>query len=188
MSVVDAAHVKTNMKLEIDGEPYLVVGAEHIKPGKGQAFSRIKLKNLKTGAVIEKTYKANDTLKIADFVTRKSQFLYKQDDEYYFMDLENYEQYMIKEESLGDDRFFLKENLEVKVLLYKGSPIGVELPKAVELKVVETEPGVKGDTAAGGTKPAKLETGYVVQVPLFISEGDVIRIDTRTGEYVERVK
>ncbi len=188
MSMVDAAHVKTNMKLEIDGEPYLVVGAEHIKPGKGQAFSRIKLKNLKTGAVIEKTYKASDMLKIADFVTRKSQFLYNQDDEYYFMDLENYEQYMIKEDALGRDKFFLKENLEVKVLLYKGSPIGIELPKAVELEVVETEPGVKGDTAAGGTKPAKLETGYVVQVPLFISEGDVIRIDTRTGEYVERVK
>ncbi len=168
MSMVDAAHVKTNMKLEIDGEPYLVVGAEHIKPGKGQAFSRIKLKNLKTGAVIEKTYKASDMLKIADFVTRKSQFLYNQDDEYYFMDLENYEQYMVKEDALGRDKFFLKENLEVKVLLYKGSPIGIELPKAVELEVVETEPGVKGDTAAGGTKPAKLETGYVVQVPLFI--------------------
>ncbi len=187
MSMIDAAHVKTNMKLEIDGEPYLVVGAEHIKPGKGQAFSRIKLKNLQTGAVIEKTYKANDMLKIADFVSRKAQFLYSQGDEYYFMDNENYEQYMIKEDTLGNDKYFLKEGLEVKVLLFKGNPIGVDLPKAVELTVVDTEPGVKGDTAAGGSKPAKLETGYVVQVPLFISEGDVVRVDTRTGEYVERV-
>ena len=188
MSMVDAAHVKTNMKLEIDGDPYLVVGAEHIKPGKGQAFSRIKMKNLRTGAVIEKTYKANEMLKIADFVMRKAQFLYNQGDEYYFMDLENYEQYVVKEDALGRDRYFLTENLEVKVLLFKGSPIGIELPKAVELKVIETEPGVKGDTAAGGTKPARLETGYVVQVPFFIEEGDIVRIDTRSGEYVERVK
>jgi elongation factor P len=188
MSVVDAAHVKTGMKLEIDGEPYLVVGAEHIKPGKGQAFSRLKLKNIQTGAVIEKTYKANEVLKIADFVSRKSQFLYSQGGDYYFMDNETYEQYIINEEYLGQDKYFLRDGMEVKVLLFKGVAIGVELPKAVELVVVETEPGVKGDTATGATKPAKLETGYVVQVPLFISAGDVVRIDTRTGEYVERVK
>lgn len=186
--MVNAGAVKPNMKLEIDGEPYLVVSADHVKPGKGQAFSRFRLKNLKTGLVVEKTYKAGEKLKKADFLVKKAQYLYNQGDEYYFMDLETYEQVMIPAHVLGRDKDFLAENIEVKLLIYRGEPVGIDLPTAVDLKVVETEPGVRGDTASGGSKPARLETGTVVQVPFFVNEGDVVRVDTRTGEYVERVK
>lgn len=186
--MVNAGGVKPGMKLEIGGDPYLVVHADHVKPGKGQAFSRLKLKNLKTGLVVEKTYKAGEKLKKADFLVKKAQYLYNQADEYYFMDLETYEQVAIPGDALGRDKDFLAENIEVKLLLFKGDPVGVDLPTAVDLKVVETEPGVRGDTASGGSKPAKLETGAVVQVPFFINVGDVVRVDTRTGQYVERVK
>ena len=186
--MVNAASVKTNMKLEIDSDPYLVVGAEHVKPGKGQAFSRLKLKNLKTGMVVEKTYKAGEKLKKADFLVKKAQYLYNQGDDYYFMDLDTYEQVVIPGGVLGGNRDYLAENLEVRLLLFKGEAVGVELPTAVDLRVAETDPGFKGDTASGGSKPAKLETGAVVQVPFFINEGDLIRVDTRTGDYVERLK
>jgi elongation factor P len=186
--MINAASVKTNMKLDIDGDPYLVVAAEHVKPGKGQAFSRLKLKNLKTSLVVEKTYKASEKLKKADFLVKKAQYLYNQGDEYYFMDLETYEQVTIPGSVLGGNKDYLAENLEVRLLLFKGEAVGIELPTAVDLRVAETEPGFKGDTASGGTKPAKLETGAVVQVPFFINEGDLIRVDTRTGDYVERLK
>lgn len=186
--MINAGAVKSNMKLEIDGEPYLVVSADHVKPGKGQAFSRVKLKNLKTGLVVEKTYKAGEKLKKADFLVKKAQYLYNQGDEYYFMDLGTYEQVMVPANVLGRDKDFLAENVEVKLLLFKGEPVGIDLPTAVDLRVAETEPGVRGDTASGGSKPAKLETGAMVQVPFFINEGDLVRVDTRTGEYVERVK
>ncbi len=186
--MINAGAVRPNMKLEIEGDPYIVVNADHVKPGKGQAFSRFKLKNLKTGLVVEKTYKAGEKLKRADFLVKKAQYLYKQGGEYFFMDLETYEQIPILGDVLGTDKDFLAENVEVRLLLFKGEPVGVELPTAVDLRVVETEPGVKGDTASGGTKPARLETGVVVQVPFFISEGDIVRVDTRKGEYVERVK
>jgi len=186
--MINAGSVKPNMKLEIDGEPFLVVSADHVKPGKGQAFSRFKLKNLISGLVVEKTYKATEKIKKADFFVKKAQFLYKQGEEYYFMDEETYEQVMIPEGLLAYEKDYLVENIEVKLQIFKGKPVGIELPTTVDLKIIDTEPGVRGDTAAGGTKPAKLETGAVVQVPFFLNVGDVIRVDTRTGEYVERVK
>ncbi len=186
--MIAAGDIRPNMKVELDGDPYLVVNADHVKPGKGQAFSRFRLKNLRTGAVIEKTYNLGETLKNADFLVRKMQSLSSQHDNAVFMDMETYDQIEVPFSVIENERYFLQENLEVKVLLFKGSPVGVDLPAAVELTVVETEPGVKGDTASGGTKPAKLETGAVVQVPFFINEGDKVKVDTRKGEYLERVK
>nr|WP_156919054.1 elongation factor P [Hippea sp. KM1] len=178
---------KRGVKLEIEGEPYEIVDYEHVKPGKGQAFVRVKLKNLKTGNVVEKTYKSGTKLQRAEVEERMMQYLYKDNDGYQFMDLNTYDQYSIPEDVMGDAAKFIQENKEVTVMLYNGVPIGVSLPNFVELKIVETEPGFKGDTAATGTKPATLETGAVVQVPFFLKEGDIIKIDTRTGEYVERV-
>jgi len=187
MAEIATNEFKRGVKLEIDGDPYEIVDYEHVKPGKGQAFVRVKLKNLKTGNVVEKTYKSGTKLPLADVEERMMQYLYKDNEGYNFMDLNNYEQYTIREETMGDAAKFIQENKEVSVVLYKGIPIGVNLPNFVELAVVETEPGFKGDTAATGTKPATLETGAVVQVPFFIKEGDIVKIDTRTGEYVERV-
>lgn len=186
--MINAGNVRPNMKLEVEKEPFIVVGADHVKPGKGQAFSRLKLKSLRTGLVVEKTYKATEKLKRADFLVRKAQFLYREAEEYYFMDQETYEQVMVPGSILGRDKDFLLENIEVRLLLFKGKPVGIELPTTVDLRIVETEPGVRGDTAAGGTKPAKLETGALIQVPFFLNMGDVVRVDTRTGEYVERAK
>ncbi len=187
MAEVATNEFKRGLKLEIDNEPYEIVDYEHVKPGKGQAFVRVKLKNLKTGNVVEKTYKSGTKLPKADVEERVMQYLYKDNEGYNFMDTNTYDQYTIPESVMGNSALFIQENKEVTVMLYKGTPIGVSLPNFVELKVIETEPGFKGDTAATGTKPATLETGAVVQVPFFIKEGDIVRIDTRTGEYVERV-
>ncbi len=187
MAEIATNEFKRGVKLEIDNEPYEIVDYEHVKPGKGQAFVRVKLKNLKTGNVVEKTYKSGTKLPKAEVEERIMQYLYKDSEGYNFMDSTSYDQYTISAETMGDTAKFIQENKEVSVILYNGLPIGVNLPNFVELKVVETEPGFKGDTAATGTKPAKLETGAVVQVPFFIKEGDTIKIDTRTGEYVERV-
>ncbi len=178
---------KRGLKLEIDSEPYEIVDYEHVKPGKGQAFVRVKLKNLKTGNVVEKTYKSGTKIPKADVEERLMQYLYKDNEGFHFMDTSTYDQITIDANVMGNAALFLQENKEVYVLLYKGLPIGVSLPNFVELRIVETEPGFKGDTAATGTKPATLETGAVVQVPFFLKEGDIIKIDTRTGEYVERV-
>ncbi|WP_022670376.1 elongation factor P [Hippea alviniae] len=187
MAEIATNEFKRGVKLEIDNEPYEIVDYEHVKPGKGQAFVRVKLKNLKTGNVVEKTYKSGTKLPKADVEERMMQYLYKDNEGYNFMDLNTYDQYTIPEGVMGNAALFIQENKEVMVMLYKGTPIGVALPNFVELKIVETEPGFKGDTAATGTKPATLETGAVVQVPFFLKEGDIIKIDTRTGEYVERV-
>ncbi len=178
---------RRGLKLEIDNEPYEIVDYEHVKPGKGQAFVRVKLKNLKTGNVVEKTYKSGTKIAKADVEERMMQYLYRDNEGFHFMDSTSYDQFTIDEKVMGSAASFIQENKEVTVLLYNGLPIGVSLPNFVELKVVETEPGFKGDTAATGTKPATLETGAVVQVPFFIKEGDVVKVDTRTGEYVERV-
>ncbi|WP_035588049.1 elongation factor P [Hippea jasoniae] len=178
---------RRGLKLEIDNEPYEIVDYEHVKPGKGQAFVRVKLKNLKTGNVVEKTFKSGTKLQKAEVEERQMQYLYSDGDGYHFMDLTSYDQISIPPDVMGDAAKFIQENKEVGVLLYNGLPIGVSLPNFVELKIVETEPGFKGDTAATGTKPATLETGAVVQVPFFLKEGDIIKIDTRTGEYVERI-
>jgi len=179
--------IRRGLKIEFKGDPYEVVEFLHVKPGKGQAFVRAKLKNLITGAVLENTFRASDKIEPAYLEEKEMQFLYKESDHYYFMDLENYDQIILNADQIEMERKFLKENMEVKVLFYKEKPISIELPKHVELRIVETEPGVKGDTVSGGTKPAILETGAVIQVPLFVNEGDIIRVDTRTAEYIERV-
>ena len=179
---------KRGTKIEFKGEPYEVLEFQHVKMGRGGAFVRTKLKGLKTGKIIEETFSAGDKLPRAQLEEKEMQYLYNQGDLYYFMDNETYEQLPVSEEQLGDSRLYLKENMNVYILYYKDEPIAVELPITVELEVVETEPGVKGDTASGGSKPAKLETGAMVKVPLHINEGDIIKVDTRTGEYIERVK
>lgn len=178
---------KTGVTIELDGEVYVVVDFQHVKPGKGAAFVRSKLKNVKTGGVIEKTFRAGEKIPRAHVDRKDMQYLYNSGDLYYFMDMETYEQIPLQEEQLGDSIKFLKENMQVTVMFFDGASIGVELPTFVELEVTETEPGFKGDTATGGSKPAKLETGAVIQVPLFIEIGDVVKVDTRTGEYISRV-
>ncbi len=179
---------KTGVTFEMDGQVYQVVEFMHVKPGKGSAFVRSKIRNARTGAVIEKTFKAGEKLPKARIDHRDMQYLYSEGDTYNLMDTENYEQVGITEEQLGDAKKYLKENMVISVSFYNGQIIGVEVPNFVELVVTQTDPGVKGDTATGGTKPATLESGAIVQVPLFVNEGEMIRVDTRTGSYMERVK
>ncbi|NLB88094.1 MAG: elongation factor P [Syntrophomonadaceae bacterium] len=178
---------KTGVSIELEGQAYVVVDFQHVKPGKGAAFVRAKLKNLSSGGVVEKTFRAGEKVAKAHLDRREMQYLYSDSDGYIFMDNETYEQITISADTIGDGVKWLLENMNIHVLIFQNKIIGVDLPNFVELKVVETEPGVKGDTATGATKNATLETGAVVQVPLFVNEGDVLRIDTRTGEYMERV-
>jgi len=177
---------RTGVTVEIDGAVWQVVEFQHVKPGKGSAFVRSKLKNLETGAVVERTFRAGEKLTRAHLDRREFQYLYGSGDEYVFMDTETYEQTTLRDEQIGDNKDYLIENMNLHLVYHDDRLIGVELPNSVELKVVEADPGLRGDTASGGTKPAKLETGLVVQVPLFIEEGDVLRIDTRSGLYIER--
>jgi elongation factor P len=177
----------TGLTIELDGDIYMVIDFQHVKPGKGSAFVRSKLKNLRSGSTTERTFRAGEKVPRAIIERKEMEYLYASGEEYIFMDTESYEQISLSRQKLGDNLKYLKENMQLNILLFKGEIIGLELPNSVELKVVETEPGFKGDTAAGGSKPAKLETGLVVQVPFFINEGDVLRIDTRTGAYLERV-
>ena len=177
---------KTGVTVEIDGDAWQVVEFQHVKPGKGAAFVRAKMRNLCTGAVVERTFNAAERLQNAVVERKEMQYLYQADENYVFMDNETYEQLELNKDQLGNALNFLKENMDVKVITFKDRVLGVELPNTVELTVVETEPGIKGDTATGGSKNAKMDTGYVVKVPLFINEGDVLRIDTRSGEYIER--
>ncbi|MEW6031277.1 MAG: elongation factor P [Bacillota bacterium] len=177
---------RTGVTVEIDGAVWQVIEFQHVKPGKGSAFVRSKLRNLETGAIVERTFRAGEKLPRAHLERREVQYLYSSGDEYTFMDTETYEQLSLSDEQLGDGRQYLVENMTIHVVSHGGRLIGVELPNSVELRVVATDPGLRGDTASGGTKPARLETGLVVQVPLFIEEGDVLRIDTRTGLYIER--
>lgn len=179
---------RKGLKIEFNGEPYVIVDFQHVKPGKGGAFVRTRLKNLITGNVIDHNFRAGEKVPIPELEEKEMQYLYSESDEYYFMDTNTYEQIMLTKDQLGDAVGYLQEQILVKVLYFKGKPIGVEVPTFVELKVVDTEPGIRGDTVSGGSKPAVLETGKVVQVPLFINVGDIIKIDTRTGSYVERVK
>ncbi|MBW2701035.1 MAG: elongation factor P [Deltaproteobacteria bacterium] len=179
---------RRGLKIEIDGEPFIILEFQHVKPGKGGAFVRTRIKSLVTGNVLDKTYKSGDKVDKPDMDEKEMQYLYVEGDNFHFMDNASYEQVFITREQLGGVDGFLQENLIVSVLFHNGNPLVVELPNFVELKVVETDPGVKGDTASGGSKPATLETSTVIQVPLFINEGERIRVDTRTGEYVERVK
>ena len=178
---------RTGLTIELDNEVYQVIEFQHVKPGKGAAFVRSKLRNLRTGAVIDKTFNAGEKVPTAYIERREVQYLYNDGKEYYFMDMETYDQFSMPKEQLQDAVKYFKENMTITNLVFKGQSIGIELPNYVELKVVETSPGIKGDTAAGGSKPATLETGAVVNVPLFINVGDVLQIDTRTGHYIKRV-
>ncbi len=182
------AEFKKGLKVEIDGIPYVIVDFQHVKPGKGGAFVRTKLKNLLNGRVVDQTFRSGEKVEKPDLEEKEMQYLYREGDRYCMMDNETYEQIMLTEEQMGDGRLYLIDNLNVEVLFYNKQPITVELPNFVELAIAQTEPGVKGDTAAGGTKPATLESGATVQVPLFINEGDRVKVDTRTGAYIERVK
>lgn len=178
---------RTGLTIEVDGAVYSVVEFQHVKPGKGAAFVRAKLKNVETGAVQERTFRAGEKVNRAHVERKEMQYLYDAGDFYTFMDLETYEQINIGHDTIGDDIKYIKENDSITVVMYKGRIIGIDLPYYVELTVADTAPGVKGDTAAGGSKPATMETGLVVNVPFFINVGDKIRIDTRTGEYLDRV-
>lgn len=179
---------KKGLKIELDGAPYVIVDFLHVKPGKGGAFVRTKIKNLMTGKVLDQTFRSGEKVKRPDLVEREMQFLYREGDNFFMMDNETYEQLALTAEQLGDSVLFLIENLDVKVLFFNQQPVAIELPTFVELEVAQTEPGLKGDTASGGSKPATLESGAVLQVPLFINEGDRVKVDTRTGEYIERAK
>lgn len=184
--MLSAGDFRNGKTFEMDGQVFQVVEFQHVKPGKGAAFVRTKYKNVITGAVVERSFNPTDKFDEAVIERRTMQYLYADGDLYYFMDTETYEQEPIDESKLGDNFKFVKENMEVKVLSYKGNVFGVEPPFFVELEVTETDPGFKGDTATNATKPATLETGAEIRVPLFINQGDMIRVDTRTGEYMER--
>jgi elongation factor P len=179
--------IRKGLKIEIDGVPYHIVEHQFVKPGKGQAFTRCRIKNLTTGAVIERTWKSGESVDLADVETRKMTYSWAESDTYVFMDTSTGDQIHVERDKVGDDARFLTEGLDIDVTLYNGSAIGIELPPNVVMQVVESEPGIKGDTASGATKPAKLATGAVVNVPLFIKEGEWIKVDTSTGQYLERV-
>ena len=184
--MITAGDFRNGVTFDMDGNVYQIIEFQHVKPGKGAAFVRTKIKNVISGAVTEKTFNPTDKFPTAFIERREMQYLYNDGDLYYFMDNETYENMPINASSLGDNFKFVKENTDVKVLSYKGVVFGVEPPFFVELHVTKTDPGFKGDTATNATKPATLETGAEIRVPLFIDEGDMIRIDTRTGEYMER--
>jgi len=187
-TTLTAGDLRKGLKIEMDGEPYLIVDFEFSKPGKGQALYRCRLRNMITGSQFDRTYRSGDKFNSADLEEQDMQFLYEQGNSYHFMNTSSYEQFELSADQVGDARNYLTENLVVSMLLFQERPIGINLPNFVELKVVRADPWVKGDTAAGATKPVTLETGYVVQVPLFIEEGEVLKLDTRSGSYVERVK
>jgi elongation factor P len=186
--MISAGDFRNGKTFEMDGQVFQVVEFQHVKPGKGAAFVRTKYRNVITGAVVERSFNPTDKFEEAIIERRTMQYLYADGDLYYFMDVDTYEQEPINGNKLGDGFKFVTENMECKVLSFKGSVFGVEPPMFVDLTVAETEPGVKGDTATNVTKAATVETGAVVRVPLFINEGEKIRIDTRTGEYLERAK
>ncbi len=186
--MISTAEFRNGARLELDGQPYHIVEFQHVKPGKGPAFVRTKLKNYKTGGVIDRTFRSGEKFEEPNLDELEMQFLYSGGDEYSFMDTTSYEQVTYSKSQLGDNVDLLKENTVVQVLLYQGEPISVELPIFMELKVIETDPGIRGDTASGGTKPAKVETGATVKVPLYLESGETIKIDTRTRAYVERIR
>ena len=181
-----AGELRPGMKIELDGVPFVVTDYQWVKPGKGGAFNRTKLRNMRTGSIAERTFRTEEKVEQARLEERRAQFMYRSDDEYHFMDTETYEQFFLPEAQLREAREYLKEEMVVTIVSHRESPLNVEIPTIVELVVAETDPGVRGDTASGGSKPATLETGAVIQVPLFINVGDRLRVDTRTGTYIER--
>jgi elongation factor P len=188
MAVYSTNEMRGGMKILIDGDPYAIIENEFVKPGKGQAFNRIKMRNLKTGRILDRNFKSGDTVEAADVMDQDMQYLYTDGQFWHFMVPDTFEQLVASAEAVEDAKQWLKEQDSCIVTLWDGVPLYVAAPNHVELKIVETDPGVRGDTATGGQKPAKLETGAVVRVPLFINEGEVIRVDTRTGSYISRVK
>ncbi len=183
----ETADFRKNLKLMVEGSPYVIIDFQHVKPGKGNQFTRTKLRNLLTGQNLERTFKSGEKFEVPDVENIEMTYLYKDDNGYNFMNQTSYEQILMMENEIGESKNFLTENLAVYITLYNEKPVNVEVPKAVQLKVAHTEPGIKGDRVTGATKHATLETGLVVNVPLHINEGDTLRIDTSTGEYVERV-
>ena len=184
---VDTSQFRNGLKLDLDGQPFVITYFQHVKPGKGGAFVRTKLKNLLTGRVVDRTFRSGEKAEEADVEEKAMQYLYQDGDGRHFMDSETYEQIPIGEDVLGESVNYLLENLDVEVLFWKGKPVNIQLPNYIEATVTKSDPGIKGDTSSGATKPATIESGATLNVPLFISEGDVIRVDTRTGEYSERV-
>jgi elongation factor P len=182
------ADLRKGLKITLDGDPYLVIAFDFAKPGKGQALYRTKMRNMINGTILDRTYRSGETFEPAHLEDRTMEFLYKDDDGYHFMDNQSYEQIVISEAALGDAKNYLIDNIKADVLLFKEKAIGVDLPNFVNLRVVQTDPWAKGDTSGSDSKPATVETGYVLRVPPFIEEGELITIDTRTGEYSTRVK
>ncbi len=183
----ETADFKKGLKIMVEGKPYVVVDFQHVKPGKGNQFSRTKLRNMLTGQNLEVTFKSGEKFEVPNVENKEMTFLYKDESGYSFMDQESFEQLTMTEDEIGESRFYLNENLKVVILLYNDKPVAVDVPKAVNLRVAKSDPGIKGDRVSGATKPAVMESGLVVQVPLHIEEGNVLRIDTSTGDYVERV-
>ncbi|MBN2284736.1 MAG: elongation factor P [Deltaproteobacteria bacterium] len=183
-----ASDLKKNLKIQIDGEPYVIVDFEFSKPGKGQALYRCKLKNMITGSQFDRTFRSVDSFEPANLQEKKMQYLYRDESNYCFMDNETYEQVFLMDDQVGDARNFLIENLDVEILFFGEKALGITLPNFIDVTVIKAEPWAKGDSVTGKTKPAEVETGYIVQVPPFVEEGERIRIDTRSGDYVTRVK
>jgi elongation factor P len=184
----ETSDIRKGLKVRIDGHPYVVVDHQFVKPGKGQAFTRTRMKNMITGSVLDRTFRSGEKLEKAEMEERQMQYLYPEGTDRVFMDTQSYDQIHLSEAQLGDNAHYLLDGTMIDVLFFEGKPIDVTPPIFVELKVTATDPGFKGDTSSGGSKPATLETGLTVNVPLFINEGDVLKIDTRTASYVERVK
>jgi elongation factor P len=187
MATYDTSDIRKGLKIMMDGAPYTVVEFQFVKPGKGAAFTRTKIKNLLTGAVLERNFRSGEKFEPANVEIKSMQYLYRDADSFVFMDTSTYDQVQIPSETVGEAASFMPENLVVEVLFFQDRAVGVTLPNFIEQAIVDTEPGFRGDTATGTTKPARISTGAVVNVPLFINAGDIVRIDTRTGEYLERV-
>lgn len=181
------ADFRTGLKIELDGKPFTIIEFLHVKPGKGGAFVRTKLKNMITGQVLEKTFRAGEKFAIPNIQEKEMEYLYQDKGEFCFMDTETFDQVFLKAEQLKENRLFLKENTNIKALIYNDRIMDIELPNFVDLKIVQTEPGIKGNTVSGGSKPATLESGGVIQVPLFVNIGDIVKVDTRSKEYIERM-
>jgi elongation factor P len=184
---MDTSDIRKGLKIMVDDQPYAVIDFQFVKPGKGQAFTRVKIKNMATGAVLERTYKSGEKLEAADVEERQLQYIYPEGSDFVFMDAGTGEQLTVSGDKIGDDSRWLSDGMNVDVTLFKGQPIGLSMPSHVVLQIVNSEPGIKGDTASGATKPATVSTGATVNVPLFVQEGEWIKIDTRDGSYLERV-
>ncbi len=186
--IISTSEFRKGVKVLVENEPCMIVEFQHVNPGKGGAFVRTRLKSFITGNILERTYRSGEKLEVPEMEEKQMQFLYKEGTDYHFMNEVTYEQIFIDEKSLGEAKNYLKEGMVATILFYQGRTLGVDIQNFVELLIVQTEPGVKGNTAQNATKPAVLETGYTINVPLFVEEGDKVRIDTRTGEYMDRVK